>query len=222
MASPLRTSLCLCLGLTAFSLAAQSKPGVDPANIDTTVKPCEDFYAFANGGWLKSHAIPSDKPRFGAFEEVSERNRAILKQILEETSAKTAWTKGSVQQKVGDFYASGMNDASIEQRGLAPLKPVLATIEGLKDAKQLPALLAKLHAQGLPGGFGFFVGQDFKESTRYMGQLMQGGTGLPDRDYYLKDDARSRDIRAKYEAHVAKTFSAFCSLSGSGTTSGTK
>jgi predicted metalloendopeptidase len=177
---------------------------VDPANLDTTIKPCDDFYTFANGGWLKTHTIPSDKPRFGAFEELSERNRAILQQILTETSAKTTWAKGSIQQKVGDFYASGMNEAAIDQRGLTPLKPTLAAIEGLKDAKQLPTLLAKLHAQGLPGGFGFFVRQDAKMSTQYLGYLNQGGTGLPDRDYYLKDDARSRDIRAKYEAHIAK------------------
>jgi len=204
MAFPLRASLGLCLGLAAFSLVAQSKPGVDPANLDTAVKPCEDFYGFANGGWLKTHSIPADKSRFGAFEEVSERNRAILKQILEETSAKTTWAKGSVQQKVGDFYASGLDEAAIEKRGLAPLKPILTTIEGLKDARQLPALLAKLHAQGLPGGFGFYVGQDAKNSTQYLGYLSQGGTGLPDRDYYLKDDARSREFRAKYELHVAK------------------
>ena len=206
MLSPLRLSLGLCLGLATFTLAAQSKPGVDPANLDSTVKPCEDFYAYANGGWLKSHSLPADKARFGAFEEVSERNRAILKQILEETSAKTVWSKGSVQQKVGDFYASGMDEAAIEKRGLAPLKPTLATIEGLKDARQLPALLAKLHAQGLPGGFGFFVRQDAKASTQYLGYLNQGGTGLPDRDYYLKDDARSKDIRAKYEQHIARMF----------------
>ena len=160
MASPLRASLCLCLGLAAFTLAAQTKPGVDPANIDTTVKPCDNFYQFANGGWLKSHSIPADKARFGAFEEVNERNRAILQKILDETSAKTAWTKGSIQQKVGDFYASGMNEPAIEKRGLAPLRPIFATIDGLKDTKQLPTLLAKLHGQGLPGGFGFFVGVD--------------------------------------------------------------
>jgi putative endopeptidase len=204
MASPIRASLCLCLGLAAFSLVAQPKPGVDPANLDTTVKPCDDFYRFANGGWLKSHNLPADKSRYGAMEELSERNRAILQKILNETSAKTAWAKGSVQQKVGDFYASGMNEGAIERRGLAPMKPIFATIDGLKDTKQLPALLAKLHAQGLPGGFGFFVRQDAKASTQYLGYLGQGGTGLPDRDYYLKDDARSRDIRAKYEAHVAK------------------
>ncbi len=206
MASSLRTSLCLCLGLAAFSLVAQPKPGVDPANLDPAIRPCDDFYAFANGGWLKSHSLPADKARFGAFEEVSEGNRAILKQILEATSAKTTWAKGSIQQKVGDFYASGMDEAAIDQRGLAPLKPALASIEGLKDAKQLPVLLAKLHAQGLPGGFGFFVRQDAKISTQYLGYLNQGGTGLPDRDYYLKDDARSKDIRARYELHIARMF----------------
>ena len=204
MSSSLRTSFGLCLGLAAFSLVAQSKPGIDPVNLDTAVKPCEDFYAFANGGWLKSHSIPADKARYGGFEELIDRNRAILKQILDETSAKTSWPQGSIQQKVGDFYASGVNEAAIEQRGLAPLKPVLATIEGLKDAKQLPVLLAKLHTQGLPGGFGFSVRQDAKASTQYLDYLSQGGIGLPDRDYYLKDDARSRDIRANYEAHISK------------------
>ncbi len=204
MASPLRASLCLCLGLAAFTLVAQTKPGVDPANLDTSVRPCEDFYQYANGGWLKSHSLPADKARYGAMEELSERNRAILQKILDETSAKTTWAKGSVQQKVGDFYASGMNEAAIEKRGLAPMKPIFATIDGLKDTKQLPALLAKLHNQGLPGGFSFFVRQDAKASTHYLGYLSQGGTGLPDRDYYLKDDARSRDIRARYEAHIAK------------------
>jgi putative endopeptidase len=201
-----RTSLGLCLGLAAISLVAQSKVGIDPMNLDATVKPCEDFYAYANGGWLKAHTIPPDKPRYGAFEELSERNRAILKRILEETCSKASWTRGSVEQKVGDFYASGMDEAAIEKRGLAPLRPALATIEGLKDAKQLPALLAKLHNQGLPGGFAFFVRQDAKASSQYLGYLYQSGTGLPDRDYYLKEDARSRDIRAKYEQHIARMF----------------
>ncbi len=206
MAAPLRASIGLCLGLLATALVAQPRPGVDPANLDAAVKPCDDFYAFANGGWLKTHSLPADKARYGAFEEVSERNRSILQKILRETSAKSTWAKGTIQQKVGDFYASGMDEASIEKRGLTPLLPALATIEGLKAAKQLPTLLARLHAQGLPGGFGFFVRQDAGVSTQYLGYLNQGGTGLPDRDYYLKDDARSKEIRAKYEAHVARMF----------------
>jgi putative endopeptidase len=203
MAPSLRRSLALCLGLAALPLAAE-KPGVDPVNLDRTVSPCQDFYQFANGGWLKSHALPADKSRYGAMEELSERNRAILQKILNETSAKKTWAKGSVEQKVGDFYASGMDEAAIEKRGLAPLKPLLATVDGLKTTKQLPALLAKLHNQGLPGGFGFFVMQDAKDSSHYLGNLNQGGIGMPDRDYYLKDDARSKEFRAKYQLHVAR------------------
>ena len=207
MATAFRTSLWLALGLTAAGLVAQSGPhGVDPANLDTSVKPCDDFYHFANGGWLKAHPLPADKAIYGSFAEVSDRNREILKQILDETSARRTWPKGSVEQKVGDFFAAGMDAAAIEKRGTAPLKPILATIDALKDSKHLALTLAKLHSEGLPGGFGFFVMQDAKNSTRYLGALNQGGLGLPDRDYYLADDARTKDIRAKYETHVAKMF----------------
>jgi len=207
-----RSSLFLTLGLAATALVAgdpegaKVKPGLNPANLDTTVKPCEDFYQFANGGWLKAHTLPSDKSRYGSFEEVSDYNREILRQILEETSRKQDWKPGSVQQKVGDFYTSGMSEAAIEKQGITPLKPYLARIAALKEAKELPTFLAKWHSEGLGGGFGFHVSQDAKNSTRYMASLGQGGTGLPDRDYYLKDDARSKGIREKYEIHVAKMF----------------
>ena len=205
------TPLLLGLGLATALVAAapktsKAKPGIDPINIDTTVKPCEDFYQFANGGWLKSHTLPGDKSRYGAFEEVSDRNREVLRQILVETAKKQGWKKGSVQQKVGDFFASGMDEAAIEALGTAPLKPFLARIEALSDAKELPAFLAAWHNEGLGSCFGFHISQDAKNSTRYMASMGQGGTGLPDRDYYLKDDARSKGIREKYEAHVAKMF----------------
>jgi len=207
-----RSSLLLSLTLLAATLAAggpgmaKPKPGVDPVNIDSTVKPCEDFYQFANGGWLKTHSLPGDKSRYGAFEEVSDHNRELLRQILVETSGKRDWKPGSVQQKVGDFFTSGMDEAAIEKRGTAPLKPYLARIEALKDAKELPAFLAQWHSEGLPGIFSFSVSQDARNSTRYMASLGQGGTGLPDRDYYLKEDARSKGIREKYETHVARMF----------------
>jgi len=96
------------------------------------VKPCEDFYQHAVGGWLKANPIPADKSRWGSFEELADRNRAVLKTILEETSAKADWPKGSVKQKVGDFFAAGMDEAAIEKAGTKPLEPWLAKIEGVK------------------------------------------------------------------------------------------
>ncbi len=203
----LRCSLFFTLSLVTATLAAGApKTGVDPINLDTTMKPCEDFYQFANGGWLKRHALPADKSRYGAFEEVSDHNREALRQILTETSQNPHWKKGTVQQKVGDFFASGMSEPAIEKRGTTPLKPYLARIAALRETRDLPGFLAKWHNEGLPGFFGFHISQDAKDSTRYMASLGQGGTGLPDRDYYLKDDARSKAVREKYQTHVAKMF----------------
>ena len=192
--------------------AAPAKPkALDPTNFDPSVKPCEDFYQYANGSWLKSHSIPADRARYGSFDEVSDRNREVLKQILEETSAKTDWPKGSIEQKVGDFYAAGMDEAGIERAGTKPLAPLVAAIEKLKTPGDLPAVLADLHVRGLDAGFGFRIAPDARESTRYIGVLNQGGLGLPDRDYYTKEDAKSKSLREAYRVHVAKLFE----LSGS-------
>ena len=200
----------LALGALSLGLAAQGVPdprlGFDPANLDTSVKPCEDFYAYAVGGWLKRNSIPADKGRYGAFDELRDRNRGVLKAILEESAAAKGLKPGSPQQQVGDFYAAGMDEARIERLGLQPLRADLARIEALKAPAQLPAFLAANHDLGLGGPFSFFVGQDAKNSTRYLGNLGQSGLGLPDRDYYLAKDARSAEIRAKYLAHVGRMF----------------
>ncbi len=207
------------LGLVATSLVAQSplpqvaKAGktaktakaIDPADLDLAVKPCDDFYQYANGGWLKRSTIPADKARFGSFEELADRNRDTLHAILEETSQRSDWKKGSLEQKVGDFFASGMDQAAIEKLGAAPLSPWLARIEAMKSTRDLASVLAAFHgAHAGGGGFGFGVAQDAKNSTQYLAQLSQGGLGLPDRDYYTKTDAKSKDLREKYVAHVAK------------------
>jgi putative endopeptidase len=190
-------------GPSAPAVSPAPKP-VDPALFDPATKPCEDFYQHAVGGWLKSNPVPADKSRWGSFEELADRNRAVLKSILEETSAKTDWPKGSVYQKVGDFFASGMNEAEIEKAGTKPLEPWLAKVDGLKSSADLPKLVADLHGRRLMAGFGFFVAQDQKETTRYIPMVGQGGLGLPDRDYYLKDDAKSKEIRERYVAHIAR------------------
>jgi putative endopeptidase len=199
-------ALALLTGTLAHAqTAGPAKPrAIEPADFDTSAKPCEDFYAYANGGWLKSHPIPADRASYGSFQELADRNRDVLKKILEETSAKADWPPGSPEQKVGDFYATGMDAAGREKAGAAPLAPALAAIAKLESPTDLPAVLAELHLAGVNAGFGFRVAQDAKDSTRYIGIFNQGGLGLPDRDYYLKDDPKSKDLKAAYEAHVAK------------------
>ncbi|HTL99414.1 MAG TPA: M13 family metallopeptidase [Holophagaceae bacterium] len=207
-------SLSLALGLVATALVAgvpadtvaPVKHGIDPANMDTSVKPCDDFYDYANGGWLKRTEMPADKSRFGAFNELIDHNRGILHDILVDTSAKKDWKRGSIEQKVGDYYAAAMDEAAIEKLGAKPVQGDLALAASLKSGEDLPAVLAKLHDRGFGGGFRFGVGQDDKDSTKYISGFNQAGLGMPDRDYYLKDDERSKKVRVAYEEHVGRTF----------------
>jgi predicted metalloendopeptidase len=177
--------------------------GFNPANIDATVKPTQDFFQYAVGAWAKRTAIPAEYERYGVDQEIDARTHQILREILESAAAAKA-APGSEARKVGDFYASGMDEAGIEAQGLAPLKPLFARIDGVKDAPTLAAVLADLHRLGANAAFGFSIEQDDKESSRYSMMLGQGGLGLPDRDYYLKDDAKSKELRTAYRAHVAK------------------
>jgi putative endopeptidase len=191
--------------MTCF-LGAQAPAvhGVHVADFDTSAAPSQDFFQYANGGWLKANPIPGDHSAWGGFNEVEERNNTILKQILDEAaSSGGAAPRGSVPRLVGDFYAAGMDIKAINKAGIAPLKAELARIEALKDAKGLAQEIGRLHLQGTRAGFGFSVGQDDKESTAYIAQLGQGGLGLPDRDYYLKDEDKSREIRRQYKDYLA-------------------
>jgi predicted metalloendopeptidase len=179
--------------------------GVQTADLDPSVSPCQDFFQYANGNWIKGNPIPADQASWGGFNEVKERNRLILKEILEESAGAEA-PPGSLQQKVGDFYASGMDTRAIERAGLKPLKPALARIDAIRGGQDLAAALALARLEGGGPGFGFYVGQDDKLSTTTIAQFTQGGLGLPDRDYYTSQDPKSQAIRVKYLDHVARMF----------------
>lgn len=177
--------------------------GFDISNMDPNVAACENFFQYANGGWVKKNPIPAAYASWGRFNELSDRNQEQLRQILE-AAGRGAAAKGSNEQKIGDYYASCMDEAGIETAGLSPLMPQLKRIDAINSTKSLQKVVAELHAGGVRVLFRFGSAQDFKQSTQVIGQLFQGGIGLPDRDYYTKTDDKSKELRDKYLSHIAK------------------
>ncbi|HJV89986.1 MAG TPA: M13 family metallopeptidase [Holophagaceae bacterium] len=198
-------ALPIALALICGALSAQqARPilGVDPVYMDRSVDPCKDFYRFACGAYDKE-PIPAAYGSYGVNQEIDERNWNLLKGILEASAAAKA-APGTATQRIGDFYASGMDEAAIEAAGLTPLKPWFNRIEALKGPRDLAPLLAEMHKVGIRVGFGFGVGIDDKDATAMIGQLGQGGLGLPERAYYLRTDAKTVAQRKAYVAHVAR------------------
>jgi endothelin-converting enzyme/putative endopeptidase len=190
--------------LAAFA-AAQKSPGFDPSALDRTADPCVDFYQFACGGWMAANPVPPDQSRWGRFDALQERNRDILKKILE-TAARPSPNRSALDQKIGDFYAACMDEGAINARGAAPLKPDLDRIAALSSKAALPDVVASLYRTGTLPFFRFGSSPDAKNSTQMIADLDQGGLGLPDRDYYFKTDEKSVEIRKQYVAHVQKMF----------------
>jgi endothelin-converting enzyme/putative endopeptidase len=180
-----------------------SRSGIDVGSLDRSVSPCDDFYKFACGGWMARHPAPPDQPRYGRFEELQNRNNEILKDILENAARPGGGTSPELT-KVGAYYASCMAETEIEAKGTAPLAPDLARIEAIKSKNDLPAVVGHMHTVGMTGFFGFGSAPDFKDATQYMLIFGQGGLGLPDRDYYFKEDASSVKLRQQYQEHVSK------------------
>ena len=178
-----------------------SRSGIDLAALDKTANPCDDFYQFACGGWMAKHPLPSDQPRYGRFTELQDRNNEILKSILEDAARPNA---GADVRKIGDYYASCMDERGIETKGIAPLKVDLARVDAITDKAGIPAVVGHMHTVGMSGFFGFGAAPDFKDASQYILIYAQGGLGLPDRDYYLKEDAASVKLREQYQQHVAK------------------
>jgi putative endopeptidase len=185
--------------------AASTVLGVDKASMDTSVDPCVDFHQYACGHWMASHPLPADRARFGRFNELQDRNEKVELDILQGAAASTA-KRSEIDQKIGDFYTSCMDTATINKKGVEPIKPELERIAGLTDMAGIVAEVARLHRLGVPVVFGFGAQPDAKDSNKTIAGLRQGGLALPDRDYYLKQDAKSVEIRQHYVQHVENMF----------------
>ncbi len=193
-------------GPSAASGASARGRGIDPANLDTTCAACTNFFQFADGGWLKRNTIPAAYASWGSFNELQDRNETVLRRILDAAAADRSAAAGSNAQKIGAYYRSCLDSAAVDRRGLTPIAPVLGRIAALRtNAEVRDALGALERESGLSlAPFGAGVGTDDKRSDSTLVVVAQGGLGLPDRDYYTNDDARARDLRTKYVAHVAR------------------
>ena len=179
-------------------------PSLDPSAMDRTSDPCVDFYEYSCGGWKKMNPIPSDQTSWSVYGKLYEDNLNYLRGILGQAS--TAKDRDAVTQKIGDYYAACMDETEVEKLGAKPLQADLTAIHNLASTKDLATLIATLHLQGIPGVFNSRSTQDPDDSDEVIVNVSQGGLGLPDRDYYLKDDAKSKETREHYFQHVQKIF----------------
>src|SRR5262249_5894569 len=197
------------LQLSSAFVTAQSRAttatvpaGVDVAALDRKTDPCADFYQFSCGGWIAANPLPGDRRSYGRFAEVQEANFNILRRVLESPSP----SAGADARKASAFYAACMDERTIESKALTSIAGDLSMLESSRNPDDLPVVLAHLHEIGVPAFFPFCAQTALNDTTHQIANVDQGGLVLPDRDLYLKDDERSRDIRAKYAAHVERVF----------------
>jgi putative endopeptidase len=177
----------------------------DPSLVDKSVDPCGNFYRYSCNGWFKRNPLPADQTSYGRFTELYELNRLHLKLILEQASTSSA-TRSLNEQKIGDEYASCMDTAAINSRGITPLEPELNRIGALNSSAELPALLAHLHSIGVNAFFSMGSSQDYADASSVISFYGAGGLGLPERDYYTRTDPKSKQQRQQYVAHVQRIF----------------
>jgi endothelin-converting enzyme/putative endopeptidase len=181
-----------------------SESGLDLAGVDKTADPCQDFYQYACGNWLKTHPIPPDESSWGTFNQLFDRNQAALRQILDDSAAHQ--DRSPIDQKIGGFYESCADEGTIEKRGTEPLKPELDRLTAISQKEQLLDEVARLHNQQVYVFFTFGATSDPKNASMNIGEVDQGGLGLPEKDFYFRTDPRSVEVRKKYVAHIGKMF----------------
>jgi putative endopeptidase len=201
----IRISALAGLGLFALALKIADEPkAIDKSNFDTSVRPQDDFFSYVNGTWLKNNPIPATETSWGNFNVLNEKSQKALRSICETAAANKTAKPGTNQQRIGDFFASGMDSTSIETMKFAPIKPEFDKIIMLKDVKGLTALFAEMHQVQSSAGFGYFVMADQKNSNVNAAYLYQSGIGLPEKDYYFSEDTKG--IREEYVKHITNLF----------------
>ena len=192
-----------CAAQQAAAAPSGHEPALDVSSMDRSIDPCVDFFQYSCGGWIKKNPIPPDQSSWDTYSKMQDENRERLRGILE-TAAQTDSKRDAAAQKIGDYYASCMDEKAIDAKGAQPLQPELERIAQLKSKKDLAEIAASMRSDGVLFGFG--SAQDYRDASQVIAEADQGGLGLPDRDYYLKEDAKSVELRKKYVAHVEKIF----------------
>ena len=188
---------------TSCQQKVDEKITLDVSLIDTLVDPAQDFFHYANNGWMENNPLPDDESRYGSFDQLGKETSKKVQTLLDEL-ANGNYEQGTIEQKIGDFYAMGMDSATIEEQGLESLKPEFEKIASIGTLEDVQAQIAHFHVFGVGSIFGFGSSIDIKNSGMNIGHLVQGGIGMTDRDYYLNDDERSVEIREAYQKHLVK------------------
>jgi len=184
--------------------SSQAPAGIfDPSSFDSSYDPGDDFYHHINASWLQANPIPAEYGSWGSFHEVHVRNEELLHELMED-AASAATEAGSAERMVGDYWAAGLDEAAIAAAGISPLEDYLQLIESMESSADLAPVVTRFRLEGLGMLFGSYVSPDFEDSSRYLLYVVQGGLGLPERDYYFRDDEHSTELRTQYEAHVAR------------------
>lgn len=193
---------------SAFIFAQQQTPqqGIQLSDLDRKADPCTDFYEYANGAWRAANPIPASMSRWSRRWAAGELSKDQLKSILDDVSTRHDWPHGSVEQLIGDFYGSCMDQARIDKLGMKPIQPLLADIDGMKTPSDLQAMIRRFHDLGIGVPFGLTSVPDYHDPAQTIADIYASGLGLPDRDYYLKPEQRFQEAREKYQVHVANIF----------------